>query len=163
MWAYDGRTAWQVTVNSAVPFTLPLTKGNLAGARLDAMVALAPARLRQAFSKWEISKGLIDDDRPVQILRGTNEGQPPVNFYFDNAGLLVRLLRWNETAVGSVATQYDYSDYRDVGGIRRPFRWVRTSTANQVTIVLKEMHPNVTIDTARFAKPATTRLISIIM
>jgi hypothetical protein len=36
---------------------------------------------------------------------------------------------------------------------------MRTSTANQVTMVLKEMRPNVTIDTARFAKPATTRLI----
>ena len=95
----------------------------------------------------------------MQILRGTNEGQPPVNFYFDNAGLLVRLLRWNDTAVGSVATQYDYSDYRDVGGIRRPFRWVRTSTINQVTIVLKEMRPNVAIDAARFARPTTTRLI----
>jgi hypothetical protein len=159
VWAYDGRNGWQVTVNSAVPFTLPLTKGNLAGAQLDAMVALAPTRIRQAFSRWQISKGLLDDDRPVQILRGTNEGQPPVNFYFDNAGLLVRLLRWNDTAVGSVATQYDYSDYRDVGGIRRPFRWVRTSTINQVTIVLKEMRPNVAIDAARFARPTTTRLI----
>jgi hypothetical protein len=159
VWAYDGRNGWQVTVNSAVPFTLPLTKGNLEGARLDAMVALTPTRIRQAFSKWEISKGLLEDDRPVQILRGTNEGQPPVNFYFDNAGLLVRLLRWNDTAVGSVATQYDYSDYRDVGGVRRPFRWVKTSTINQVTIVLKEMRPNVAIDATRFAKPTTTRLI----
>jgi len=159
VWAYDGRNGWQVTVNSAVPFTLPLTKGNLEGARLDAMVALAPTRIRQAFSKWEISKGLLDDDRPVQILRGTNEGQTPVNFYFDNAGLLVRLLRWNDTAVGSVATQYDYSDYRDVGGIRRPFRWVKTSTINQVTIMMKEMRPNVAIDAARFAKPTTTRLL----
>ncbi len=159
VWAFDGLNAWQVTVNSAVPFTVPLTSGNLAGARIDAMVALAPTKIRQAFSKWEISKGLIDDDRPVQILRGTNEGQPPVNFYFDNSGLLVRLLRWNVTAVGPVATQYDYSDYRDVGGVRRPFRWVRTSTANQVTMVLKEFRPNVAIDAARFAKPTTTRLI----
>ena len=123
------------------------------------MVALAPTRIRQAFGKWEVSRGLLEDDRPVQILRGTNEGQPPVNFYFDNSGLLVRLLRWNETAVGSVATQYDYSDYRDVGGVRRPFRWVRTSTANQVTMVVKEMRPNVPIDPARFAKHASTRLI----
>ena len=159
VWAFDGRNAWQVTVNAAVPFTVPLTSGNLAGARIDAMVALAPTRIRQSFSKWEISKGLIDDDRPVQILRGTNEGQPPVNFYFDNSGLLVRLVRWNVTAVGPVATQYDYSDYRDVGGVRRPFRWVRTSTANQVTMVLKEFRPNVAIDAARFAKPTTTRLI----
>ena len=159
VWAYDGRNGWQVTINAAVPFTVPLTSGNLAGARLDAMVALAPARIRQAFSKWEISKGVLDDDRPVQILRGTNEGQPPVNFYFDNSGLLVRLLRWNMTAVGPVATQYDYSDYREVGGVRRPFRWVRRSTANEVTVVLKEIRPNVAIDAARFAKPTTTRLI----
>ena len=159
IWAFDGRNAWQVTVNAAVPFTLPLAKGNLAGARLDAMVALAPTTIRQAFSKWEISKGLLDDDRPVQILRGTNDGQLPVNFYFDNSGLLVRLLRWNDTAVGPVATQYDYSDFRDVSGVKRPFRWVRRSTANEVTVVLKEIRPNVAIDAARFAKPATTRLI----
>ena len=61
--------------------------------------------------------------------------------------------------VGPVATQYDYSDYRDVGGVRRPFRWVRTSTANQVTVVLKEIRPNAAIDAARFAKPTTTRLL----
>ena len=95
----------------------------------------------------------------MQILRGTNAGQPPVNFYFDNSGLLVRLLRWNDTAVGPVATQYDYSDFRDVGGVKRPFHWVRRSTANEVTVVLKEIRPNVAIDAARFAKPTTTRLI----
>jgi hypothetical protein len=159
VWTYDGRSAWQATVNSAVPFTVPLTSGNLTGARLDAMVALAPARIRQAFSKWEIGKGILDDDRPVQILRGTNERQPPVNFYFDDSGLLVRLLRWNVTAVGPVATQYDYSEFREVGGVRRPFRWVKRSTANEVTVVLKEIRPNAAIDAARFSKPATTRLI----
>jgi hypothetical protein len=159
VWAYDGRTAWQATVNSAVPFTVPLTGGNLAGARLDALVALAPARLRQAFARWEISKGVLDDDRPVQILRGTNERQTPVNFYFDESGLLVRLLRWNVTAVGPVATQYDYADFRQVGGVRRPFRWVKRSTANEVTIVLKEIRPNVAIDGARFSKPTTSRVI----
>ena len=159
IWAFDGRNAWQATVNAAVPFTLPLTNGNLTGARLDAMVALTPATIRRAFGKWEIGKGVLDDDRPVQILRGTNDGQPPVNFYFDNSGLLVRLLRWSDTAVGPVATQYDYADYRDVGGVKRPFRWVRRSTANEITVVLKEIRPNVAIDAARFAKPTTTRLI----
>jgi len=158
IWTYDGQSAWEVSVNAAIPMTIPLTKGNLEGARLDAIVALAPAGLRQSFAKWEITKGLIDD-KPVQILRGTNPGQQPVNFYFDTSGLLVRLQRWNETLVGPVATQYDYSDYRDVGGIKRPFTWVKTSTRNQVTMVIKEIRPNVAIDAARFAKPTTTRLI----
>ena len=158
VWTYDGRNAWEVSINAALPSAIPLTRGNLDGARLDAIVALAPARLRQSFAKWEITKGLIDD-KPVQILRGTNPGQQPVNFYFDNSGLLVRLQRWNETLVGPVATQYDYSDYRDAGGVKRPFKWVKTSTRNQVTMVIKEIRPNVAIDAAKFAKPTTTRLI----
>jgi hypothetical protein len=83
----------------------------------------------------------------------------PVNFYFDNSGLLVRLQRWNETLVGPVATQYDYSDFRDVAGVKRPFKVVKTSTRNQVTMVMKEIRPNVVIDAAKFARPTTTRLI----
>jgi hypothetical protein len=158
VWTYDGQNAWEASVNAALPPTIPLTKGNLDGAKLEAIVALAPARLRQAFARWQITKGLIDDT-PVQILRGSNPGQQPVNFYFDNAGLLVRLQRWNETLVGPVATQYDYSDYRDVAGVKRPFKWIKTSTRNQVTMVIKEIRPNVAIDAARFARPTTTRLI----
>ncbi len=158
IWTYDGQNAWEVSINAALPSTIPLTKGNLEGAKLDAIVALAPARLKQAFAKWEISKGLIDD-KPVQILRGTNPGQQPVNFYFDNVGLLVRLQRWSETLVGPVATTYDYSDYRDVGGVKRPFKVVKTSTRNQVTMVFKEIKPNVAIDAAKFARPTTRRLI----
>jgi hypothetical protein len=158
VWSYDGRNAWEVSINAALPAAIPLTKGNLEGARLDAIVAIAPMRLRQSFAKWEISKGLIDD-KLVQILRGTNPGQPPVNFYFDNSGLLVRLQRWNETLVGPVATQYDYSDYRDIGGVKRPFKLIKTSTRNQVTMVIKEYRPNAAIDAAIFARPSTTRLI----
>jgi len=158
VWAYDGQNAWEVSINAALPSAIPLTKGNFEGARLDAIVAIAPTRLRQSFAKWEITKGLIDD-KPVQILRGTNPGQSPVNFYFDNTGLLVRLLRWNETLVGPVATQYDYSDFRDVGGVKRPFKWIKTSTRNQVTMVIKDIRPNVAIDAAKFARPTTTRLI----
>jgi hypothetical protein len=158
VWTYDGQNAWEVSVNSALPSTIPLTKGNFEGARLEAMVALAPTRLRQSFTKWEVTKGLIDD-QPVQVLRGTNTGQLPVNFYFDNAGLLVRLQWWNQTLVGPVATQVDFSDYRDVGGVKRPFKWVKTSTRNQVTVAIKDMRPNVAIDASRFARPTTTRLI----
>ena len=158
IWVYDGRSAWEVSINSALPSAIPLTKGNLDGAQLDATVALAPAKLKESFAKWEVTKGLIDD-KPVQILRGTNPRQQPVNFYFDNSGLLIRLQRWNETLVGPVATQYDYSDYRDVAGVKRPFKVVKTSTRNQVTIVIREYNLNVEIDAAKFAKPTTTRLI----
>ena len=49
------------------------------------------------------------DDKRVQILQGVNGTELPVNFYFDEAGLLVRIVRWNSTASGVVPTQIDYS------------------------------------------------------
>jgi hypothetical protein len=77
-----------------------------------------------------------------------------VNLYFDEDGLLVRTVRWSSTSVGTVPTQTDYSDYRDVAGVKMPFHTVVTWTNGQNTIELKEIRPNVTIDAARFARPA---------
>jgi hypothetical protein len=78
-----------------------------------------------------------------------------VNLYFDQeSGLLVRMVRWSDTAVGRVPTQVDYADYRDVAGVKVPFRWITTWTDGQTTIVLSELQPNVSIDAARFGRPA---------
>jgi hypothetical protein len=30
------------------------------------------------------------------------------------------------TPIGRIVTQYDYADYRDVAGVRIPFKWTRT-------------------------------------
>ena len=149
--ATDGRSAWAAEEWRQLPL-MTFTGGNLAGARFDAMVAF-PAGLQKAFSQWQVSSTVIDD-REVQILQGTNPGQLPVNLYFDDSGLLVRSVRWSSTPVGTVPTQTDYSDYREVAGVKVAFRWVVTWTNGQNTIELKEVRPNVAIDPARFAKPA---------
>jgi hypothetical protein len=148
---YDGRNGWAAEGWRPMPL-MPLTGGNLAGARLDAIVAF-PAGLQQAFAQWQVSSTTIDD-RDVRLLQGSNPGQLPVNFYFDEAGLLVRQVRWNRTAVGTVPTQIDYSDYRDVAGVKMPFRTVVTWTDGQNTIALREVRANVAVDAARFARPA---------
>jgi hypothetical protein len=111
-----------------------------------------PATIKDAFSRWQVGATTIDD-RPVQVLQGTNAGQLPVNFYFDASGLLVRTLRWNRSVVGTVPTQIDYADYRDVAGVKMPFKTVVTWTDGQNTITLSEVRPNVAIDAARFATP----------
>ena len=77
-----------------------------------------------------------------------------MNFYFDASGLLVRVVRWNKTLVGTVPTQIDYSDYREVAGVKMPFKTVVTWTNGQNTIVLTDVQPNIAIDAARFARPA---------
>ena len=158
LWVSDGRSAWYAGVDAAVPnFTMMYTGGNVAGFRIDALVALAPATIQKSFSRWQVSESDIDQ-KPVMVLQGSNQGQAPVNLFFDESGLLVRLVRWSDTSVGPVPTQYDFSDYREVGGVRRPFRWIKTWTNNRVTFTWKDVRQNVPVDAARFARPAPVTL-----
>jgi hypothetical protein len=148
---FDGKSAWAAEGWRPLPL-LPLTSGNLEAARLEAMVGF-PASIRGAFMNWQIASTTIDG-RVMQLAQGSNTGQLPVNFYFDEMGLLARVVRWNRTAVGTVPMQIDYSDYREVGGVRMPFQIVVTWTDGQNTIALKEIQPNAAVDAARFARPA---------
>ena len=131
---YDGNESWVSEGWRPMPL-MPFTGGILEGARLEALVS-------------------FPGDRQVRILQGTNPEELPVHFYFDDAGLLTRIVRWNDTAVGTVPLQVDYEDYREVAGVQMPFRTVMTWTDGQSTFVLKEVRPNVEIPAARFARPA---------
>jgi hypothetical protein len=148
---FDGRSAWAAEGWRQLPL-MTFTGSNLAGARTDATVWF-PAGLQQAFADWKGTTMELDG-REVVVLQASNPGELPVNFYFDDSGLLVRTVRWNRTSVGTVPTQTDFSDYREVGGVKTPFKWVVTWTNGQNTIELKEVRPNVLIDASRFARPA---------
>jgi outer membrane lipoprotein-sorting protein len=151
---FDGRTGWIASPDRPVGL-LALTGGNLEGARIDGAVAF-PAQLKQAFNQWRVGATSIDD-KEVQVLQASNPRQPPVNFYFDQAGLLVRIVRYVDTAVGRVPTQIDYSDYRDVAGVKLPFKWITTWTDGQGTTELSEIQANTVIPASRFAQPAPIR------
>jgi hypothetical protein len=148
---FDGRNAWAAEGWRPMPL-MTFTGSNQAGLRVEAIAAF-PGGIRNAFKQWQPG-GAVIDDKPVQVLQGSNPGELPVNFYFDEAGLLVRLVRWNRTMVGSVPTQIDYSDYREVAGVKLPFHMVVTWTDGQNTIALREVRPNVAIEASRFARPA---------
>ena len=149
---YNGQKAWVSEGWRPLPL-MELTGGNLEGARIEALT-LFPATIQTSFTGWQVGTGTIDD-KPVQVLQGRSAGSPlPVNFYFDQAtGLLVRSVRWNRTPVGTVPTQMDFSDYRDVNGVKMPFKTIITWTDGQNTIALNQIQPNVAINAAAFAMP----------
>ena len=146
---YNGQKAWVSESWRPLPL-MELTAGNLEGARIEALT-LFPATIKDAFTGWQVGSATIDD-KPVQVLQGRSDGQP-VNFYFDQAGLLVRTVRWNRTPVGTVPTQMDFSDYRDVSGVKMPFKTVITWTDGQNTIALSQVQVNVPVDASKFAIP----------
>jgi len=80
-----------------------------------------------------------------------------VNLYFDDSGLLVRLVRFVDTAIGRIPTQIDYADYREVAGVKFPFKITSTWTDGQATVELTDVQPSVNIDAAKFARPAPAK------
>ena len=64
-------------------------------------------------------------------------------------------LRYGRSPIGRIPTQGDYADYRDVGGIKFPFRWTFAWLDGRESFQLTEVKTNVPIDAARFGKPST--------
>lgn len=151
---YDGQQAWVAAVDKPVPL-MPLTGGDLEGARADADLSF-PGRIKQDFTNWRSGfPAIAINDRPVQVIEGTTAGGSAIKLYFDKeSGLLVRQVRYNNTIIGLTPTHVEYSDYRAVSGVKVPFHWTATWVDGQSTTDLSSVQANVPIDGSRFAKPA---------
>ena len=150
---YSGNQAWVAAADKLMR-VLPLSGGDLEGARMDAFLSF-PARIKQEF-QWRTGFPSVSiDAHPVQVIQNGARGDTGVKLYFDSqSGLLVRQVRYVDTAVGVIPTRIDYSDYRDVGGVKMPFRRVVTWTDGRSTIELSEIQANARIDPAKFVEPA---------
>lgn len=127
---------------------------DLDGAAIDADLRLA-SHLKQMFTQTEVREGETIDAHATYEIVGQREGKPPIELYFDRqSGLLLRLVRYGETALGWLPTQIDYADYRDVDGVKIPYRWTLARPSGRFTIQIAEVKQNVPVDDAKFVKPA---------
>jgi outer membrane lipoprotein-sorting protein len=151
----DGRSGWIAGVDKPLPLMSLSSGGELDGSRLDADLSF-PANVKQALTNWRVGfPATTIEDKQVQIVQGTAAGGTRVKLFFDvESGLLVRIVRYTNTRLGIVPTQIDYADYREVSGIRMPFRWTITWTGGRSSIELSEVQPNVPISDDKFAQPA---------
>ena len=153
---YDGRLGWMAVPEAFSPLPLrPLAGSELEGAKLDAAL-LFPGQLKQALSNWRGAIPATLGDHDLQVIQGNSASGLPVKLYFDDeSGLLLRQVRYTETPIGRNSWQIDYDDYRDVGGVKMPFRWTVFWQSGQATVELTDVQPNAPIAAARFARPNT--------
>jgi photosynthetic reaction center cytochrome c subunit len=152
---YDGREGWIAEADKPVPL-IQLTAGGLEGARVDA-VAVFAAGLRQLRNEWKIGYTAIGD-QDVVVAEGSGDGKSPLKLYFDkNSGLLVRLVRYSQLAVGRVPAQFDFDDYRGVPGtgVKLPYRLVATWVDGRSTTKVTSIDVNPAIPDSRFVKPSS--------
>ena len=114
-------------------------------------------KLKGQFSRVTFGGKQKIDDRDVYLLRATaNNGKREALFFDAQTGLLVRRSTSTTTPVGNIPEQVDFSDYRDVDGMKLPFT-IRTSVVDPTYSVVRkftEIKLNVPVDPKRFNKPA---------
>jgi len=152
---FDGEAAWSAapSLYSPVP-VLPLTGTDLDAEKVEAMLTFA-AQIKSSLTNWRVGYPFIIDNNDVQVMQGLSGARQPVKLYFDSkSGLLVRLVRYTNLPVGLNPIQTDYSDYREVSGIKVPFKMRLTWVGGQATISFSEVQLNVPVNAAIFGKPA---------
>lgn len=148
--AFDGTAGWLGTTGHAAREMSPT---EAFAASLDADFYLV-AHLKELFPQIRRGRPAEVAGAMCETLSGTRPGQPAVVFYFEqNTGLLRRMVRSADTPMGRLPTQIDYADYREVDGVKTPWRWTLARPNGRFTIQLKEVKNNVAIDDAKFSKP----------
>jgi len=150
---FDGRAGWFAIPLAVVP-KYPLTGGELDGARLDAQLSF-PAEIARSLTGLRVGPVTEINGKEVYILQGNGARGSFASLYFDReSGLLVRIIRYTPSKIGKVPTQVDYADYRDVGGIKFPYRWIVTWLDGRDEFDFGDVKFNVPIDAAKFGEPA---------
>jgi outer membrane lipoprotein-sorting protein len=147
--AFDGKRGW--LSNAGHPHMMSAVEND--AARIDSDFYFA-SHVKTLFQKFSVVPGEKIDGHDTYLVFARNEGQPPLRLYFDQqSGLLLRLVRYAETALGRMPTQIDYSDYRDADGVKIPYRWTLARPGNRFTIQIDDVKQNVPVDDAKFAVP----------
>ena len=148
--AYDGHSGWLGNPGRA---PRPMGPSEAEAAQLDADLYF-PARLKEIFTELRVGPDDTLDGREVAMVEGLRTGKPPVRLYFDKqSGLLVRMLRYGDSALGLNPTEVDYADYRDAGGVEIPYQWTIARPNGRFTIQVDRVDQNVPIDAAKFEAP----------
>ncbi len=151
-WTYDGKAAW-ISQPRALLGTWELTGSDLAGAKLDA-IASFPGQIKTGFPNWRVGQPDTLQDREVYVVQGSGPGGLLGTFYFDKqTHLLVRYVRQTPSPVGRISIQQDFDDYRDVNGIKFPFKYSFLWLDGRFTAIINDVQVNVPVDAAKFTKP----------
>lgn len=147
--AYDGTSGW---LGGGRRPPRDMSAAESKAARLEADM-LFPADVRDLYLHVKVEPpATVDGTEAVHVV-ARNEGEPPVELFFDpSSGLLLRETRYVQTPLGRMPTRVDYADYREVDGVKVPYRWTIARPEGRFTIQIETTKQNVPVDDAKFRK-----------
>jgi hypothetical protein len=148
--ATAGASGW---TQSAARGLRDMTAADNEAIKIEDTLYLA-ANVKKIYSQWRVGRSEKVGEKEAYVLNGTAQGHLPIRLYLDQqTGELLRLMHFTETPVGRLPTQLDYSDYRDVNGVRVPFRIAAIRPQTRNTIQLDQVQHNVAVEDSLFVKP----------
>jgi len=148
---FNGTVAWAQDPQSGLR---EKSGAELAATKIDADF-YKPLRLKQLYPKITMKgKEKVGEKDAFVLVASPAEGASET-WYFDvESGLLTRMDLERESPQGKMAVQVFQEDYKAVDGIKVPHTVRQITSAFTIVIKLDEVKHNVTIDDAKFNKPA---------
>jgi hypothetical protein len=148
--AYDGQTGW-LEFPGRGPLRMNSTETE--AARLDAVLHNS-ADLKPLFKESKVVKVVNVGQQDSYLVLGIPAEGPTVEMYFaKESGLLLRVVRYADSALGLNPTQIDYEDYRALGDLKIPYRWTVARPLGGFTVQIQETQQNIPIDDDMFSEP----------
>jgi photosynthetic reaction center cytochrome c subunit len=112
--------------------------------------------LKSLFPDLETVRREQIGDQETLVLQATRPNLPPIEFYFDRStGLLVRLVRYARSPLGLLPTRIDFSDYREVSGVKLPFHWNSATPLGRFAVQIASITVNLPMTHDTFSKPTS--------
>ena len=114
-----------------------------------------PIDLKHIYSKLTVTGTDKINDRDAYVVEGSSGELGTDKIYFDvQNGLVMRIVGQHHTTEGAATFTEDFSDFREVDGIKLPFTVHQESASSTFTIKFTEIRHNEPIDDSIFSKPA---------
>jgi len=149
--AYNGQAGWL-----SIPGGFHrMSTAERESANIDAQMYF-PAKVREMYREFQVRPGEEIDGRQTYLVSAAaTPGHPAIRMYFDQeSGLLLRLIRYTETALGRNPAQVDYAEYKEANGVKIPYRWTLARPNGAFTIHIDSAQQNVPVDEKLFEAPA---------
>jgi len=147
---YNGCTAWSLgdTIGAHT----------LSGAALSRFSTDADfyreIKLKEQYTRIRLLGKVKEGFRQVYLVEAVSPGGAAENLYFDvESGLLVRRDVPRQTSGGTVRTEVYFGDWRDVDGVKVPFKITQAIQNTKFVITLEDVKHNVAVDDAIFLRP----------
>ena len=142
---YDGRIGWSRGADTA---------DGIARAALVDADFYREIKLKEQYTRLRLLGKVKEGFREVYLVEAVPRSGAAESLYFDvQSGLLVRRDLPRQTSKGLGRAEVYYNDWRDVDGVKVPFRIMQALQDTKFVITLEDVKHNVPVDDAIFLRP----------